>query len=132
MSFSFHEFKKELMSAITGHALISFDENQIGIFDHIPMNETTPFIVIGDMEVKDWSCQLSEGREIFLNLDLFDTRQSGEVISALSANLEQVIGELSISTYDLVSQVLQSTKSTTRMDGGSFHILQNWRLIIEL
>jgi len=131
MAFSLHTLKSEILDYITKHANLVAELNIHNIYDHIPLNMFYPFMIIGDLEVRNWDSQLSDGREIFFTTEIFDDSLSGERASIIAHNSELLLTDLTLSSYQLISIQLETTKAITRMQGGRFHIQQYWRLVIE-
>ncbi len=78
-----------LLAALEGHAPLAGGLN--GIFTRRPDSATTPYAIIGETLVRDWSTKTEAGRELRLSLGIFDERERAGRLGTLMAEAEAAI-----------------------------------------
>ena len=77
------------------------------IYDHVPQDETAPYVVIGDHTATDWSTKTRNGWEYTVTIHAWDFERAGRksvnaILSAIYDALHQAEGAITVAGFDLI------------------------------
>ena len=103
------------------------------LYDHVPQNAPFPFIVIDQMQVRDWSTGTERGSEHVLMLHVWSRyegkREAYEIADAVREVLDGA--ELTLGDHRLINLTHQFSDLKRDPDGETYHGVIRFRAVTE-
>lgn len=126
------DLQKTVYSALAADAPLT---TLIGeaLYDHVPQNAAFPYIVIDQMQVRDWSTGTERGSEHILMLHIWSRydgkREAYEVADAVREVLDGA--ELTLEDNRLINLAHQYSDLKRDPDGETYHGVMRFRAVTE-
>ncbi len=79
--------RQAIRAAVSGDVALMEALGGRSIFDEAPRQTPTPYIIFGESQLRDWSCDLSPGAEQFFTLSVITTQHGATQALSLSQQL---------------------------------------------
>ena len=103
------------------------------LYDHVPQNAAFPYVVIDQMQVRDWSTGTERGSEHVLMLHVWSRyegkREAYEIADAVREVLDGA--ELGLSGHRLINLTHQFSDLKRDPDGETYHGVVRFRAVTE-
>lgn len=103
------------------------------IYDHVPQNAAFPYIVIDQMQLRDWSTGTENGAEHVLMLHVWSRyagkREAYDIADAIRALLDDA--ELTLDGHRLINLTHQYSDLKRDPDGETYHGVLRFRAVTE-
>lgn len=104
-----------------------------GVRDHVPLNTSFPYLVIGETRCKPFDTVAEEGMENIFTIHCY-SRESGmnetrQIMSAIYDSLHNA--DFSVPNQSLISCRLQQSETRLESDGKTRHGIQQFQIITE-
>lgn len=103
------------------------------IYDHVPQNAAFPYVVIDQMQLRDWSTGTESGTEHILMLHVWSRyagkREAYEIADAIREVLDDA--KLTLDDHRLVNLAHQYSDLKRDIDGETYHGVLRFRAVTE-
>jgi hypothetical protein len=103
------------------------------IYDHVPQNAAFPFVVVDQMQIRDWSTGTEKGAEHVLMLHVWSRyegkREAYEIADAIRERLDDA--ELTLDGNRLINLTHQFSDLKRDPDGETYHGVMRFRAVTE-
>jgi len=105
------------------------------VFDHVPQQQTKPYIIIGDADAEDWGTSDSNGQEFRLTITACsDKRRGRSAVKALQAQIYQRLhhaNDLIAPGFQLILIHWLDGDSARDADGVTYEANARYRVLVE-
>lgn len=104
-----------------------------GVYDHVPQGTDFPYVVIGDSQIKDWSCKTSQGSEQVVSLYIW-SREGGRMQAATIMERIYLLlhgADLSVEGQTLISFRFLHSDIALGSDGWTYKGTLQFRALLE-
>ncbi|WP_088348505.1 MULTISPECIES: DUF3168 domain-containing protein [Rhodomicrobium] len=100
-----------------------------GLYDHVPQNAAFPFVVIDQMQLRDWSTGTERGSEHVLMLHVWSRQEGKREAYAIADAVREVLdgAELTLDDNRLVNLAHQFSDLKRDPDGETYHGVLRFR-----
>ena len=103
------------------------------LYDHVPQNAAFPYVVIDQMQVRDWSTGTERGSEHVLMLHVWSRyagkREACEISDTIRTALDDA--ELTLDDHRLINLSHQYSDLRRDDDGETYHAIVRFRAVTE-
>ncbi len=126
------DLQKTVYSALAADAPLTILIGE-ALYDHVPQNAAFPYVVIDQMQVRDWSTGTERGSEHVLMLHIWSRydgkREAYEVADAVREVLDGA--ELTLADNRLINLAHQYSDLKLDPDGETYHGVMRFRAVTE-
>ena len=104
-----------------------------GLYDHVPQNAAFPYVVIDQMQVRDWSTGTERGSEHVLMLHVWSRYEGKHEAYEIADAVREVLddAELSLGDHRLINLTHQYSDLKRDPDGETYHGVMRFRAVTE-
>jgi hypothetical protein len=127
------DLQKAVYAALSGDAALTALLGEGGVHDAAPPDAAFPYVVIDQMQVRDWSTGTEEGAEHILTLHVWSRhagkREAYEIADAVRAVLDTAF--LTLEDHRLINLRHQYSELKRDEDGETHHGVLRFRAVTE-
>ncbi len=104
-----------------------------GVFDHVVEGAQMPYVVIGDIQSRDWSSKSTSGSQMLTTLHVFSRGYGRKQASLIMDRIYELLhkGTLTLEGFALVAMRFEFGDVLLEADGITYHGLLRFRAFME-
>lgn len=127
------DLQKSAYAALVADSVLDAMLGSAAIYDHVPQNASFPYVVIDQMQLRDWSTGTERGSEHILMLHVWSRydgkREVYDIADAIRGILDDA--QLTLDDHRLINLTHQYSDLKRDADGETYHGVLRFRAVTE-